>query len=555
MNAASTSEQLVVAYGGYSSEGPKDENQDAFAASQPQGFKGAVAVIADGVSTATQAQMASQTLVTQFIEEYFATPESWAIKTSVVRVLNALNRWLCHHDGMVTTFSALIIRGNRVHIFHTGDCRIYRLRDDEFEQLTHDHRSGSYLTRALGMDVRVEVDYIAEAALVADRFLLSSDGVHDVLNGSELRALSRGPSLETCAREMVEKSLSKGSQDNCTCLLVDLVALPEENIDEAHLRLTQQVIPPRMDTGVTIDDYKVIRPLHIGTRSLVYLVEDPECNRYVMKTPSVNFEDDPRYLESFVREEWVGKRIQNPRVMRIHERPVKSKFLYHIAEFVEGQTLRQWISDHPRPSIEEVRWIANDLVRALRAMHRQQMLHLDVKPENVMIDLSGNVKLIDFGAVYVTGFDEVVTDNSLPEGAVGYAAPEILLNQPATESSDLYSLGVVVYEMLTGKLPFSTPLATSQSAWLNRDYISLANSGRDDIPEWLNLALQKSMAHLPENRYEALCEFDSDLSRPNPTLMRRIASAPFIERNPLLFWKLVSGTLLLLLMLSLVSFA
>ena len=153
---------LAVSYGGASLAGPRAINEDAFAAAPPNRLKGAVAVIADGVSSGEQAQKAAQTAVTEFIDEYLATPETWTVKTAAARVLNALNRWFCHHDGMATTFSAVIAKGRTAHIFHVGDSRIYRLRNGDFEQLTRDHRKQGMLTGALGAELHIEVDYLAE---------------------------------------------------------------------------------------------------------------------------------------------------------------------------------------------------------------------------------------------------------------------------------------------------------------------------------------------------------------------------------------------------------
>ena len=135
---------------------------------------------------------------------------------------------------------------------------------------------------------------------------------------------------------------------------------------------------------------------------------------------------------------------------------------------------------------------------------------------------------------------------------MGYVAPECLLGQPATHAADIYALGVLAYEMLAGSLPYKPPLARDAKAYLNRPYIPLAKAGRDDVPRWVDLALAKATAQNPETRYEALSELVTDLGRPNPELVRRAEAAPLLEKNPTLFWKLVSATLAGLLVLSLV---
>ena len=551
--------ELIVSYGGASLPGTRAVNEDAFAAAPPDRLKGAVAVIADGVSSCEQADKASQTAVTEFIDEYLATPETWTVKASAARVLNALNRWLCHHDGMACTVSAVIAKGRTAHVFHVGDSRVHRFRNGDFEQLTRDHRKHAMLTNALGMDLDLEVDYLAEDLATNDVFVLTTDGVHDALPTPHLRrhvtrALAANATLESVSRAIVDAALKRGSEDNVSCLLVRIDATPDEDIDEAHRRLTKQVIPPVLRAGARIDGYRVVRTIASGTRSHLYLVEDPAGRRLALKAPSESFAEDPVYLDGFLREEWIGKRISHPGVMKILPRP-ESRFLYLVAEHVEGASLRQWMLDHPRPAIDEVRRLTGEIAKALRAFQRLQIVHRDLKPENVMIDRDGNARIVDFGTAYAQGFDELdqAVRETHPVGSVGYVAPECLVGQPATHATDIYALGVVAYEMLAGALPYKPPLGRDAKAYLNRPYTPLAKAGRDDVPRWVDLALAKATAQNPENRYDALSELVTDLTRPNPELVRRAETAPLLEKNPELFWKLVSAALAVLLVLSLAS--
>ena len=549
--------ELTISYGGASLPGTRTVNEDAFAAAPPDRLKGAVAVIADGVSSGDQADKASQTAVTEFIDEYLATPETWTVKTSAARVLNALNRWLCHHDGMACTVSAVIAKGRTAHVFHVGDSRVYRFRNGDFEQLTRDHRKQAMLTNALGMHLDLEVDYLAEDLATNDVFVLTTDGVHDALPTQHLRrrvscALAANATLESVSRSIVNAALKRGSEDNVSCLLVRIESTPDEDIDEAHRRLTRQVIPPVLRADARIDGYRVVRTIASGTRSHLYLVEDPSGRRLALKAPSESFAEDPVYLDGFLREEWIGKRINHPGVMKILPRP-ESRFLYLVAEHVEGVSLRQWMLDNPLPAIDEVRRLIGDIAKALRAFQRLQIVHRDLKPENVMIDRDGRPKIVDFGTAYAQGFDELdqAVRETHPVGSVGYVAPECLVGQPATHATDIYALGVVAYEMLAGALPYKPPLGRDAKAHLNRPYTPLAKAGRDDVPRWVDLALAKATAQNPENRYEALSELVTDLTRPNPELVRRAETAPLLEKNPELFWKLVSAALAVLLVLSL----
>jgi len=552
--------RLAVERGGYTSAGIKPRNEDAFAAYVPHGnalaLKGITACVADGASCSDNAQLASETSVTHFINDYYSTPDTWPVKTAVARVLSALNSWLYHHsrqqlvrhNGLVTTFSALVIKSTTAHLFHAGDSRIYRLRREKLELLTSDHthyqRDGAaLLTRALGMDSHLEMDYCAEDVECDDLFMLSTDGVHGMLTSAEIAALLQvsHADLERHARAIVDAALQKGSADNVSCLLVRVTALPQADLDEVHRQLTQLALPPALDVGNRIDGFTVQRVLHNGTRSHLYLVQSAHDKKlYVLKAPSPNFADDPHYLEGFIREQWVASRIEHPGVMKIFPRPPASPFLYLLCEYIDGITLRQWMFDHPKPALEKVRAIVRETVAALRVLQRLHMTHRDLKPENIMLTHDGKVKLIDFGTVHIGGLDEVSSPlrEEIPVGSADYIAPEYLLGGNGAFYSDIFSLGVIVYEMLTGKLPFH--LSVQQQRHLQSLHVyqyTSARAHRPELPLWLDLALQKATQPNVVQRYQALSEFVHDLSTPNEEMLRSHQRRPLLQRNSLRFWK------------------
>jgi serine/threonine protein kinase len=208
---------------------------------------------------------------------------------------------------------------------------------------------------------------------------------------------------------------------------------------------------------MTIDGYKVIRELTASARSQVYLVMDTKTQSLlVMKTPSVNFDDDAVYLELFLREERVGQQVASPHVAMTILPGQTRAFLYTLMEYIKGQTLRQWMIDNSGPDLQRVRTIVDQIAIGLRALHRKEIIHQDLKPENIMIDEAGCVKLIDLGAVRVLGIEENLQASvpEQPQGALNYAAPEFLKNGKATPSSELYALAAITYEMICGEMPF-----------------------------------------------------------------------------------------------------
>ena len=567
------SSNLKVSIGGLSIAGVKPQNQDAFAAQTPDGpllqHKGVACALADGVSSSAESHIASQTSVTQFLEDYYSTPDSWSVKNAAAKVLTALNRWLYQHgnsgsrakNSLVTTFSALVIKSTTAHLFHVGDSRIYRMRDGQLEQLSKDHSSNfggskSYLTRALGIDPQVDVDYRRVSVEQGDLFMISTDGLHEFVGHKALVAKLSAleADLEAEARKLVHAALESGSDDNISCLLIHVDQLPSEELDEAHRKLTQLPIPPVLAVGNSIDDYEVQELLFSGTRSHLYLVKDRHSEQlYALKTPSQNFAEDPLYLDGFIKEEWVGKRINHPAVMKVYSPQRPKRFLYYLSEYIPGQSLRQWMIDNPEPGLDQVRELIKQIAVALRALDRLEMIHQDLKPENILIDRSGRVKLIDFGTVRIKGIDEISSPlaHDIPQGSVNYVAPEYLLGQPGSHRSDIFSLGVIAYELLTGKVPYKERPASN---YLIKGYGELsylpARHTRTELPEWIEGALAKACAADPERRYAVTSEFLYDLETPNKAFQLSERSKPLMEKNPLLAWK---GICLVLLLLNLIQ--
>lgn len=568
---------LQIEFGGYSTAGLKDVNQDAFAVLQPESsvrkYKGTVAAIADGVSCSERSQEASQLSVTDFISDYYSTPDTWTVKDSAARVLNALNSWLYQHGSqgptqqseLVTTFSSVVFKNQTAHIFHAGDSRIYRLRAGQLEQLTRDHSrqeggNNLILTNALGMGPHLEVDYLQRDLQANDIFLLSTDGVHDFLTEKELLQFMHegAPSLESLTQLITSTALSKGSNDNLSCLLLKVTSLPQETPEEGPRNTSDCIVPPTMQPGMTIDGYQVLETLHSGTHNHIYLIKGKQGERLVLKAPSAALTRDSQCLEVFAREQWVGRRVEHPNIMRVHTRPTGTSFIYNVYEYIPSQNLRQWMFDNPNPALGRVRNIVQQIAAGLRAFQRRGMLHRDLRPENVLIDKNGRVKLIDFSTVQTSGLEAIksaVTEQYAQE-LRAYRAPEYLRGEQGAFRSDIYSLGVMAYEMLCGELPYEKSLyrTTPQKKARRWQYRSLQKS-RDDIPPWVDATLKKATAPSHKERYPALSELCQDLRTPNLALLAKLEHSPLLERNPLAFWKALSVTLFAALLVVIVRAA
>jgi len=569
---------LRVAIGQYSDKGRKAINQDFHGAIIPQGLqlstKGVAIALADGISSSDVSHLASQIAVTTFLEDYYCTSETWSVKKSAQRVLLAANSWLhaqtrqSQHrydrdKGYVCTLSALIIKSATAHLFHVGDARIYKVHDAALEQLTQDHRIRvssvqTYLGRALGISQHVEIDYKALSIEKGDVFILATDGVYEYVDQNFITRNLKGfgDNLEGAARSIVNEAYRRGSNDNLSVQILRVDDLPDASAYEFYQKLSDLPCPPALQPRMWFDGYRVVRELHASSRSHVYLATDVSTNEtVVIKTPSLDLWGDEVSLERFLMEEWIARRINSAHVLKPCSQEKKRHYLYLVAEYIEGQTLAQWMLDHPRARLEAMRGIIKQIALGLRAFHRLEMLHQDLKPSNIMIDAIGTVKIIDFGSAQVAGILEAgaITDRHPLVGDAAYAAPEYFLGESGSMQSDLFSLGVIAYQMLSGRLPYGTevPRVRTKSSLRRLKYTALVHFDRS-IPSWVDGAIRKAVHPNPVERYGDVDEFIHDLFHPNKDFMKN-GHPPLVDRDPVLFWKSVSfalaATILVMLVL------
>jgi serine/threonine protein kinase len=451
----------------------------------------------------------------------------------------------------------MVIKAKAAHIFHVGDSRIYRVAGNTLEQLTDDHRvvlssEQSYLGRALGINPQIEIDYRMLEIEKGDVFVLATDGVYDHIGPRfVVNAIRDGANdLDAAAGMIVEEAYRHGSTDNLTVQIVRIDELPDGQAGELFGRASELPLPPLFEARMEIDGYKIIREIHGSSRSHIYLAVDSENDTLVViKMPSIELRGDPAYLRRFMMEEWVARRIDSAHVLKPRLQSRRRSYLYVVMELIDGQTLTQWMIDNPQPDLETIRGIVEQIARGLQAFHRLEMLHQDIRPENIMIDKTGTVKIIDFGSTRVRGVVEAAPsiDHDDILGTAQYTAPEYFLGESGSSRSDIFSLGVITYQMLTGRLPYGAQIAKARTRSEQRKlrYISALDDTRE-IPAWIDAVLKKAVHPDPRQRYDELSEFAFDLRHPNKALLGT-SSTPLIERNPLLFWQALS------LLLTLVS--
>ncbi|MCA8881300.1 MAG: bifunctional protein-serine/threonine kinase/phosphatase [Rhodobacteraceae bacterium] len=559
----SSADALCVSIGQFSSTGRKPSNQDFHGALIPRGsalrLKGIAVALADGISTSPVSREAAETAVKSLLTDYYATPDAWSVRTAASSVISAANSWLHGQNisvadinaGHVCTLTALILKGRDGHVFHVGDSRLDQFTGRALEPLTASHRvvlsaEESYLARALGAESKVEIDYRQVPLREGDVFLLSTDGVHEHIDPVTVaQALTLGD-LDTAARHIADAALDRGSRDNLTVQIVRIDALPDAGVDLAlgDYRLPVPALPK---AGDELDGYRIIRAVQSTSRSHLYLAAAPDGRKVALKIPAREMAEDAAYIRRFVLEEWIARRVSSPHVLAAAPATEGRSHLYAAMDWIEGTTLRQWMTDNPRASLDEMRGIVGQIVAGMRALHRRDMLHQDLRPENVMIDTEGTVKIIDLGSATVAGVEEAAAGTLGPmPGTFQYTAPEYLSGDTVSWRSDQYALGVIAYEMLTGRLPYGPQVARIRSRADQRRLVYRPARDNDTgVPDWIDCALRKAVHPDPLRRYDALSEFLADLRRPGTGWTGR-RHVPLVERNPVRFWQGVSVVLAVL---------
>ncbi|HHW52890.1 MAG TPA: bifunctional protein-serine/threonine kinase/phosphatase [Acinetobacter towneri] len=564
---------LKVSIGQYSTAGVKQQNQDFHGVYLPEGHvlkqKGIACVIADGIGSSNVSHIAAETAVSSFLSDYYSTSDAWSTQTSAERVIRATNSWLYAQTqqsqgrfdkdrGYVCTLSALILKQQQAHVFHVGDSRIYRIRDHEIELLTHDHRvwlssKEHYLSRALGADYRIEIDYRNIELKEKDIFLLMTDGVYEFVTDQQLLDLTLiDADLNQLAKGLVEKALEQGSDDNLSFQVIRVERLPELN--QFHIQ-QDYVFPQQLSKGEVFEGYVIDKILHQNHRSCLYLAHDTQQQPLVIKTLGVDLQQDKYAVEQFQLEDWVSKRLKHDNLMQCYPHNTEKKYLFQCYEYLQGETLAQWLHRQEKPlNLDEILPILQQTALALNAMHRLEMLHQDIRPKNIIVlntESAMKIKLIDYGSTAVRGLVEINPKNAnRPLGTLAFMAPEYFIDHSPSVHSDQFSLAVMAYYLLTKQLPYGTDLARCNSLkQLKKVQYYSIRKYRPDLPIWLDKILGQALSIEPTHRFEALSELIHNLTHPSKELLNSKPPA-IIERDPLRFWQISCTVLGLLFLLS-----
>ncbi|MCD5981218.1 bifunctional protein-serine/threonine kinase/phosphatase [Pseudomonas sp. CDFA 610] len=545
---------LQLRFAEFSASGPRPENQDALRLVTPvaalAASKGYLFALADGVSQCADGALAAQSTLQALALDYYSTPETWGVAQSLDRLLLAQNRWLLA-NGLLTTLSALVLRGRRFTLAHVGDCRAYRWQSGKLKRISEDHvweqaDMQHVLKRALGLDQYVVMDYLEGELCEGERLLLVSDGIWATLGDASIRSiLTEQEDLDSAVRTLVSAAHLAGSQDNASALLIQIDGLGEDDLGDALLQLQQWPLPPALKPGQVFESWIVGNVLAQSRQSILYRAHDAHGLPWLIKTLPSARHDEPGAGQGLLLEEWFLRRVAGRFFPEIHPLPER-QHLYYVMREYSGRTLAHLFSLSGPLPLAQWQDLATRLLRATGLLHRRNIIHRDIKPENLLLGDDGELRLLDFGLAFCPGLSAVNAED-LP-GTPSFIAPEAFNGAEPDPQQDLYAVGITLYYLLTGHYPhgeieafqhrrFGTPIPASRY--------------RPDLPLWLSQSLDKAVQANPAQRYETAEQWQLELEQAEqrPVVAR---PRPLLEREPLMVWRTLALVSLLINLVGLI---
>lgn len=556
--------RLEVVGGFASITGRRPDNQDfgALYLGDPgeRARMGIVAALADGVGGARGGRVAAESVVRGFIDGYYSQSQTIGIPLAGARVLAALNRWVHQMGrsderlaGCATTFTGIVIRGRQAHVLHVGDSRAWHFRGGRLLPLTEDHTRAHpdqrhVLTRAIGIEPSVRVDQHLQDLEVHDRLVLTTDGLHGVLSARRLAALLSGHgSAQSDAEALAEAARAAGSQDNITVLVIDVTALPSADYDSVASVLQHLPIGAVPKVGDEIDGFVLASLISDGRYTRLFAARDRASGEIiVLKFPKPILLSERGARMSFIREALIGARVDSPFVASaIPIAPARQSRLYLAMPFYAGETLEARLNRSPL-SIRAGTEIGARIAKGLAALHRQAIIHRDIKPDNVILLDGGGLKVIDLGVAFLPKLDDF-TDGEVP-GTASYMAPELFRGGASSEACDQFALGVTLYRMFTGRYPYGEIEPFSHPRFGTAPPPSRY---RSDMPSWLESLILRAVSPDPAARFGDMLELIAALDGGVSHAIGQRRSIPLIERNPVIFWQAVAAVLAIALITAL----
>lgn len=492
-----------------------------------------VAVVCDGVGSAMMGAEAAKRTSNFLIHSLKNRPRSWSMEKSIHHFIENINRVLYlesmkqyEREEMVTTLTMVVIEGDRIYGANVGDSRIYLLREGKLTQLSNDHVMDEegmegVLTSAMGLEETVSPYYFENNLHAGDQVLLCSDGLYSELSQEELM-----DGIKMGASFLVKKASKKNDEDlpdDTTAVVIEIKEL------DPRLQLKQSVLEVQESykKGEVIDGYTLIKSLIHNNRT--WLCEKRGL-KYVIKFTPLEALDDEVILDLYVKEVWMAKRLKAGFFPKAAV-PKNRTHRYYIMAFVEGMSLEEYTAKKPL-SVDLSIELAIFLLKMSQFLIKYDLVHGDIKPENIIVtERKGKTvfKMVDFGSI------TEAYSNVTRAGTPSYLAPERFNAAPITEQTEIYAIGVTLYEALTQKYPFGEiePFQTPSFEKKIKEPVQL----NPKIPEWLESVMLRALDVNTDKRYHNYSEMQYEINNPTKVKPYYHKGTSFIERNEMMVYK------------------
>ncbi|PTX95246.1 serine/threonine protein phosphatase [Spartobacteria bacterium LR76] len=511
----------------------KSRSEDAFAIS-PQPDGGLLCVLSDGVGAARDPLRAAERVVRLISEGFEARPNGWPLRKVFERLVDEANASLyregAYLDGvpsMQATLAAVFVNENRLCGFNVGDSPILLVREGNTVCLSQTHScrnadGNDVLTNAVGMGTAVTGHYFETDLSEGDVVVITSDGLPALMDIGMIGKLAgRFGSARTLIHEALQENVSADADD----LTVVLLEVKELSQPEGRTLAAGPCRPP-LGKGVEIDGFKLLRPL--GGNENVWLAEK-EARRFVLKfLPGEAERDESGNLHArFAREAGNACRLRAPYFVTA-TMPESGAAYYYVQDYVDAPTISALLKSK-RLAVDEAIELGRFLSRAGQWLLGHELVHGDIKPENILFVRTPDgeeFKLLDLGLA-----STVFTDTGR-SGTPTYLAPERFEGAVVTERTEIFAIGVTLFEALTGRLPFGrierfqTPIfhpAQRPSRW------------NPNVPPWLDAVILKCLSLRSDRRFQHFSELLFALE--HPASAPADSFEPLFSRNPTLFYK------------------
>jgi serine/threonine protein phosphatase PrpC len=516
--------------------------------------QGSVAILADGVGGYEHGEVASQLAVESAIKEFQSATGDMKPYTLLRRMFTAAcsqvyERAVSEHKGqkMATTLVASIFRDGAVCVANVGDTRAYFIRQKTIRRLTTDHIATSVpvklglllerqamasphrseLTRSLGAEPFCQPDFATQLVHHGDFILQCTDGLHACVLDEEMREIiCRSHPYDAC-KELVALAIKRGSDDNISMQLIE-VRNWEEVAKTARVAMGASIPPKKAAVAVaqvatgagepgpgTLLDGRFELTDLVARSNMASIFKAIDRNTglsVALKIPLLALESDVAGYERFQREEEIGAKLNHPAILKVVKVDSQKSRPYLVMEFLEGKTLAEVLSKRKMLSEGEAVSYAVKICDALEYLHANGIAHRDLKPQNIMVCTDGSLRLFDFGIARVESARRLTFVGLTPTlGTPDYISPEQVRGKRGDHRSDIYSLGAILYEMVTGSTPFE-----GESPYI---VMNARVSGDPEAPRKINLelnpALEEVILHAmdrdPRGRYQSAAEMKREL--------------------------------------------